>query len=188
MSPLDRLAACAGKMLAQIEMYFPGFDDDALEETPLVDTEVHEPSPRPPPLVGAAWNRPNEKTRTAATLGIDERDAVWKSVVGTLWRWDNGRWWHSYEDQWEPAPYDFWPQDTGPFIAVRPQTVAMDWHGWAVPAILECLAQWPALETEYDTYEEWCEGIAPKIADRIACDPRRAIEALSHYKPDRVFP
>lgn len=176
MSPLDRLAACAGKMLAQIEMLFPGFDDDALEEAPLVDaeaeSEVHEPA-----------------RRTVTILGIDERDTVWKSVVGTLWRWDSGRWWHRapWED-WMPASYDYWPQASGPFVAVDTEAPAMDWRGWAVPAILECLAEWPALETEYDTYEEWCEGIAPKIADRIGCDPQRAIEALSHYKPDRVFP
>lgn len=182
MSPLDRLAACAGKMLAQIEMWFPGFDDDALEEVALVDaeaeSEVHEPAPR-----------------TAATLGIDERDAVWKSVVGTLWRWDSGRWWHSYEDQWEPAPHDFWPQDTGPFTAVDTEVPEMDWHGWAVPAILEVLSE-HYIERPTgicrcgdglvgDLLSDWREHVAPLIADRIACDPERALNALRNDRLHR---
>lgn len=186
MSPLDRLAVCAGKMLAHIEMYFPGFADDALEETPLVDAEaeieVHEPARRPPPLTGAAWNRPVAAPRIAQSLGVDERDAEWVSEHGNRWRWDRNRWWSLFTDgEWMPAPDGYRPSGDPPYTAVE----EMDWHGWAVPAILECLAEWPAAETEYDTYEEWCEGIAPRIADRIACDPERALNALRNDRLHR---
>jgi hypothetical protein len=33
--------------------------------------------------------------RTVNSLGPDERDARWVSDVGTQWKWDNGRWWHT---------------------------------------------------------------------------------------------
>jgi hypothetical protein len=35
-------------------------------------------------------------------------------------------------------------------------------------------------------YDEWCEDVAPLIADRIACDPQRAMEALRNHQPDKV--
>lgn len=78
----------------------------------------------------------------------------------------------------------------------------VDWHGWAVPAILEVLAEHPycriddfdsgcgcpAIANIDQSRDEWAEHVAPIIADRIGCDLQRAIAALSTYQPDKVTP
>jgi hypothetical protein len=125
--------------------------------------------------------------RTVNSLGPDERDARWVSGVGTQWKWDNGRWWHTepygVAGIWIAAPYGYTPNASSPYTEATAQPLTF--RGWAVPAILEVLAEAgdvPALRT----YDQWCEDIAPLIADRIACDPQRAIVALRNHQPDKV--
>lgn len=79
---------------------------------------------------------------------------------------------------------------------------ATDWHGWALPAIYTALADHQASEEESaidrivycyhpsaDAFEEfpdwqaWREHVGDLIADRIACDPARAITALQNFEP-----
>lgn len=77
-----------------------------------------------------------------------------------------------------------------------PPPVGADWLGWAVPAVLEVLAEHLAIvgadgycycysdgegissHGRFADWSEWREHVAPIIADRIACDPARAIAAL----------
>jgi len=78
---------------------------------------------------------------------------------------------HDYDTPWQPTVED----DQGE--ALEPLT----WEGWAVSAILEVLAEYRYSEqyVDPDGWAEWREDIAPLIAERIACDPIRAIAALS---------
>lgn len=96
-----------------------------------------------------------------------------------------------------PAPGDF-----------RTPGAGITWAGWAIPAILEvlaehrfyaqnrggesllktysysCVAPMGGLCTSFEcrgypgALDEWAEHIASLIADRISCDPAKAIEAL----------
>ncbi len=125
--------------------------------------------------------------RTADSLGPDERDAEWVSTYGARWRWKNDRWETLTKGtyMWAEAPVGYTPQASGPFTAVEEER--MDWRGWAVPAILEVLADdlYGAHYVDYDDWLEWAEHVAPLIADRIACDPQRAIAALQTMSADR---
>jgi hypothetical protein len=51
-----------------------------------------------------------------------------------------------------------------------------------VPAILEVLAENAPLDDDDMSWADWREHVANIIADRIACDPQRAIEALRNEK------
>lgn len=178
MNPLERLAVCAGKTMARIEMLLPGIFDDALEsdyEAALVEAE--------------AESEVHELPRQVQSLGIDERDAQWVSKHGTSWRWDGKRWWSQFPGvEWLPVIHDYLPNADPPYTAV--DLPATDWNGWAEPAIREVLAEHMYTEqyVDPDGWFNWIEDIAPILAARIGCDPQRAIEALSHYKPDRVSP
>jgi hypothetical protein len=81
--------------------------------------------------------------RTVNSLGPDERDARWVSGVGTQWKWDNGRWWHTepygVAGIWIAAPYGYTPNASGPYTEATAQPLTF--RGWAVPAILEVLAE-----------------------------------------------
>lgn len=80
-----------------------------------------------------------------------------------------------------------------------------DWLAWAVPAIQEALADHiprrsvatgriycehggMIADEDYQDQQEWREHVAPLIAQRIGCDPPRAIQALQSYRPDKVRP
>lgn len=136
--------------------------------------------------------------RVVDALGPDERDAQWVSKWGGRWRWAGDRWEAILKgsDGWDRTPVGYTPHSTGPFTEIVAQP-PMDWLGWAVPAILEVLAehewfaatkscqcQWPGEHRGWPmTHRSWREHVAPLIAERLACDPQRAAEALSRYKP-----
>jgi hypothetical protein len=122
--------------------------------------------------------------RVVDKLGPDERGTEWQSDYGTRWRWNGDRWERQLrgDTNWHPAGVGYTPQASRPFTEIIAQS-AMDWHGWAVPAILEVLAFNIPGYVDYAEWTDWAETVAPKIADRIGCDPARAAEALSRYKP-----
>jgi hypothetical protein len=164
----ERIIVGIGKVLGTVADLLPGGNDDWCERDyeravrraekvlPEDDGEALEPQPR-----------------TTDVLGPDERDAEWVSKHGAHWRWKGDRWEALFPDSWVwgDTPVGYIPQASGPFTAIEPQRERMDWWGWAVPAILEVLA-------EEVGPEWWLEPVADKIADRIACDPQRAIKAL----------
>ena len=76
---------------------------------------------------------------------------------------------HDFDTPWEPTVED----DQGEALEPEPLT----WEGWSVPAILEVLAE--NMPIDGDNAGDWREDVAPLIAKRIACDPIRAIAALS---------
>jgi hypothetical protein len=76
-----------------------------------------------------------------------------------------------------------------------------DWHGWAIPAICEVLAEHLPIYGDYAKdgvrqvkcrdltrqhricadWQAWREHVSPLIADRIGCDPAKAIAALQSF-------
>lgn len=58
---------------------------------------------------------------------------------------------------------------------------SLTWENWAVPAILDVLAEAVEGNDDLDLTEwiDWSERVAPVIARRIACDPTRAALALT---------
>jgi hypothetical protein len=139
--------------------------------------------------------------RTVNSLGPDERDARWVSGVGTQWKWDNGRWWHTepygVAGIWIAAPYGYTPNASSPYTEATAQPLTF--RGWAVPAILEVLAEhqrrfdcnhprWGDCRCGFKVLDssDWDEHVGPILADRIACDPQRAMEALRNHQPDKV--
>lgn len=125
------------------------------------------------------------------TLGPDQRDRQWVSeATGWPWKWMNDRWYHRWGQAgpWTQTPVGYVPS-YGPFKEHTAQPLT--WRGWAVPAIQEVLAEhgwfpkgtrsmYPSCRCDHvmDDMTDWVEHVAPLIADRIACDPQRAIDAL----------
>lgn len=86
--------------------------------------------------------------------------------------------------------------EAGSVDAPASGTTSLTWSGWAVPAILEVLAEWHPWEQQDGTWQcsvdfadhdfadlgEWREHVAPLIAERIACDPSKAIAALHNLE------
>ena len=136
-------------------------------------------------------------------LRPDTQDRQWRASTGSLWKFEEGRWFRRGPEDyhpWLPTPLDFIPTTSGPFIEILPtvegealEPEPLTWTGWAVPAILEVLSEHVYEDFEYDDAsciclgrdkphldkDEWREHVAPLIAERIACDPIRAIAALS---------
>jgi hypothetical protein len=144
---------------------------------------------------------PSKPPRTVNSLGPDERDSRWVSGVGTQWKWDNGRWWHTepygVAGIWIAAPYGYTPNASSPYTEATAQPLTF--RGWAVPAILEVLSEhqrrfdcnhprWGDCRCGFKVLDssDWDEHVGPILADRIACDPQRAMEALRNHQPDKV--
>lgn len=177
-----------------------GFDHDY--DTAIGDDHFA-PEPEPEPFAEGYAVVP--VPRVVDALGVDEQDAQWYSSAGTYWKWENDRWWHSGGADgaygvWVATPYTYRPDATGPFVEVVP-TSPVDWYGWAVPAILEVLSEHEPVQAKggrigchheglglYGCHDwaDWREHVAPIIADRIACDPQRAIDALKNHQPTKV--
>lgn len=64
------------------------------------------------------------------------------------------------------------------FFEGPPDDSELDWEGWAVPAILEVLSENRYTHLGPVYWDDWSDDVAPIIAERIACDPARAITAL----------
>jgi hypothetical protein len=117
------------------------------------------------------------------SLGPDEQDREWVAYTGSHWRYEAGKWWRSSPDdagKWWPTSPGFIPITSGPYTEHTAQSLT--WRGWAVPAILEVLAENAPLDDDDMSWADWREHVANIIADRIACDPQRAIEALRNEK------
>ena len=93
-----------------------------------------------------------------------------------------------------------WTQDTSaagtvPPVPAAEGTTELSWDGWAVPAIQEVLAEHQptpmhyssnigcagpstGLCDEFEDWQDWREHVSELIAERIACDPVRAAQAL----------
>lgn len=81
---------------------------------------------------------------------------------------------------------DFWSEiadDPTDHDTVQDAVAEVTWLECAMPAISEVLTEnrcWAA-DGDY-TYTEWVDGVALLIAERIASDPVRAMDALSRYE------
>jgi hypothetical protein len=164
----ERIIVGIGKVLGTVADLLPGGNDDWCERD--YERAVRRAEKVLPEDGGEALEPVS--MRFTDVLGPEARDAEWVSKYGARWRWKGDRWETVAKDSkaWFDAPVGYTPQASGPFTAVAREK--MDWRGWAVPAILEVLAE----ETGFA--DEGREDLADKIADRIACDPRRAIKAL----------
>jgi hypothetical protein len=121
--------------------------------------------------------------RWVSSLGINERDAQWVSATNTRWKWDNGRWWKcETAGIWQAAPWGYTPAGAAPYVETTAQPLS--WRGWAVPAISDVLANYAPMHDEI--WADWIDRVAPLIADRIACDPQRAMEVLRNHQSDKV--
>lgn len=144
--------------------------------------------------------------RTAASLGVGQRDAEWLAADGVRWRWASAsgfpsQWWSSRDGGFYMPSRDTYIRESrgGPFTAIWTGD-AMTWLGWAVPAILTVLDEHfpqqcpsgfdcnPGTEDCPLRPDEaaWREHVAPLIAKAIGCDPKRAADVLSRYRPDKV--
>jgi hypothetical protein len=197
-TPLERHAQLVGRVLGKLadviatvnpfppsEPYSRDYDAAVCRAAEALEDDASEPLE---PSDGPA-------PRVVDKLGPDERDAEWVSRYGARWRWDGTRWKSlpPGTGMWGDTPVGYTPQASGPFTEVVAQP-PMDWHGWAVPAILEVLAEHffdsnsgkcdcQRLTPMTPSWHDWREHTAQLIAERIACDPQRAAEALSRYKP-----
>lgn len=129
------------------------------------------------------------------SLGVDEQDSMWRSDTGTYWRWTDGRWWHSDDRKgWTGTPPGYIVRADRPYMKVLDSPLG--WLGWAVPAILEVLAEHTYVDSDpgeclceatgvQDVWD-WRQHVAYLIAERIGCDPARAIDALTNYTPEKV--
>jgi hypothetical protein len=190
----ERIIVGIGRVLGTVADLLPGGNDDWCErdyERAVRRAEVE-----------TLWNTWPEdggealepvSMRFTDALRPEARDAEWISSYGTRWRWKGDRWESLQRGSktWGDTPIGYTPQASGPFTAIESQKREMDWRGWAVPAILEVLAEHDPFDTKsngtaitcdcacgYELIESWYEHVAPLIADRIACDPQRAIKAL----------
>jgi hypothetical protein len=197
-TPLERHAQLVGRVLGKLadviatvnpfplsEPYSRDYDAAVCRAAEALEDDASEPLE---PSDGPA-------PRVVDKLGPDERDAEWVSRYGARWRWDGTRWKSlpPGTGMWGDTPVGYTPQASGPFTEIIAQP-PMDWHGWAVPAILEALAahlpevnqgmgRCPCGKQSFYDWPTWAEHVAPLIAERIACDPQRAADALSRYKP-----
>jgi hypothetical protein len=190
----ERIIVGIGRVLGTVADLLPGGGDDWCERD--YERAVRRAEKVLPEDGGEALEPVSMRFTDA--LKPEARDTEWISSYGTHWRWKGDRWESLQRGSktWGDTPVGYTPQASGPFTAIEPQKREMDWRGWAVPAILEVLAEHhlrgPVMfgqyycandsdevcDGNYDAAWEWREHIAPLIADRIACDPRRAIKAL----------
>jgi hypothetical protein len=205
----ERAIVLFGRALGRLADLLPGSNDGWLDRD--YDAAVHRASEaleddasEPLESSGLAEAARGERVcsdwlfepRVVDALTPDTRDAEWVSRYGVHWRWNQGDQCWTYSRPSESvitrAPVGYIPQASGPFIEVVAQPL-MDWQGWAVPAILEVLAEHVGSDMSFGDrvscscgdrrLDNWAEHVAPLIAERIACDPQRAVEALSRYKP-----
>lgn len=118
------------------------------------------------------------------------------TVLTVMYPPDIGHIWDSPREGAEAALADPHPVGVDDAAGVVPPTPAasLTWRGWCEPAILDVLAEhWPdtkSLETfgivrccpnlpPGADLHVWREHVAPLIADRIACNPDRAVLALT---------
>lgn len=140
--------------------------------------------------------RLNSKPRCAASLGTGQRDAEWLSEDGARYRWASAegypsQWWYTRNNSgfFTPTGHGYIAEYRGPFTAIAHD---LNWIGWATPAIMAVLNEHFPQESPsgYDCNpgtedcplwpdeQAWREHVAPLIAQRIGCDPKRAIAAL----------
>jgi hypothetical protein len=190
----ERIIVGIGKTLGRVAELLPGGGDDWCERD--YERAVRRAEKVLPEDGGEALEPVSMRFTDA--LGPEARDAEWVSSYGTHWRWKGDRWESLQRGSktWGDTPVGYTPQASGPFTAIEPQKREMDWRGWCIPAVSEVLAEHEWLRPHYGGsargscdcddvdgpseryYDDWCQHVSDLIADRIACDPQRAIKAL----------
>lgn len=123
-------------------------------------------------------------------------------VQDEAWVWEEPHYFRGFKSP-QPSPVTTHTSagDSSAAAGTLPPTVAAEpltWLGWAVPAILDVLAEHQPRERQSTgdvhclhgdselvchDYGDWSEHVADLIAERLGCDPARAIAALENFQP-----